>query len=135
MTSVAERLQKKSSRRPATKQVRLKLVYIDFWSALKLSFFVALALGIVMVVATMLIWIVLNSTGILGQLDTLLGDIFGGQAFTLAEDFSFQRVMTFGLVIAALNTIVLTVLGGLSAVLYNFIVKMTGGLHVGFTNS
>ena len=45
MTSVAEKLQKKSSRQPAVKQVRLKLVYIDFWSALKPSFLLAICRG------------------------------------------------------------------------------------------
>ena len=63
MSSVAEKLQRKSQRQVATKQVRLKLVYIDFWSAVKLSFLVAVSLGIVFVVASILVWIVLNSTG------------------------------------------------------------------------
>ncbi|MDQ1526895.1 MAG: hypothetical protein QOG18_1508, partial [Microbacteriaceae bacterium] len=37
MSSVAEKLQRKSQRAGATKQVRLKLVYVDFWSAVKLA--------------------------------------------------------------------------------------------------
>ena len=44
------------------KQVRLKLVYIDFWSAVKLSFLIALCLGIVTIVATFLVFTVLNGT-------------------------------------------------------------------------
>jgi len=55
MSSVAEKLQRKSQRATATKQVRLKLVYIDFWSAVKLSFLIALCLGIVTIVATFLV--------------------------------------------------------------------------------
>ena len=46
MTSVAEKLQRKEQRRVATKQVRLKLVYVDFWSVVKLSFLIWLCLGI-----------------------------------------------------------------------------------------
>ena len=41
MSSVAEKLARKSKRQTPAKQVRLKLVYIDFWSAVKLSFLVA----------------------------------------------------------------------------------------------
>jgi len=134
MTSVAERLQKKPARKPAAKQVRLKLVYVDFWSALKLSFFGALAIGIITVVMTGLLWVVLNQTGILIDLDGILSDIFNEQV-SLAKDFSFGRVMTFAAVIGLLNTIVFTVLGAILAVLYNMMVKITGGLHVGFTNS
>src|SRR5680860_472979 len=60
MSSVAEKLAKKSTRRTSTKQVRLKLVYIDFWSSVKLSFLVAVCLAIVTIVATFLIFTVLN---------------------------------------------------------------------------
>jgi len=134
MTSVAERLQKKPVRKPAVKQVRLKLVYIDFWSALKISFFGALAIGIITVVMTGLLWVILNQTGVLIDLDGILSDIFNEQV-SLAKDFSFGRVMTFAAVIGLLNTIVFTVLGAILAVLYNMMVKITGGLHVGFTNS
>ena len=42
MTSVAEKLQRKEQRKVATKQVRLKLVYLDFWSVVKLSFLILL---------------------------------------------------------------------------------------------
>ena len=64
MTSVAEKLQRKDQRQAASRQVRLKLVYLDFWSVVKLSFLIWLSLGIVLIVAAALIWIVLNSTGV-----------------------------------------------------------------------
>ena len=77
MSSVAEKLQRKSQRQVAVKQVRLKLVYVDFWSAVKLSFLVAASLGIVLVVASIFVWIILNSTGIFGSLDNIMKDILG----------------------------------------------------------
>lgn len=46
-SSVAEKLAKKSAKSPAAKQVRLKLVYVDFWSAVKLSFLLGLTLAII----------------------------------------------------------------------------------------
>ncbi|MBO9578908.1 MAG: DUF3566 domain-containing protein [Microbacteriaceae bacterium] len=133
--SVAEKLQKKSGRRTAAKQVRLKLVYIDFWSALKLSFFIALTLGIITVVVTALLWIVLNSTGIFVDLDGILGDLFNDPTFSIAKDFSFSKVMTWAAVIGLVNTVMFTVLGAIAAVLYNMMVKITGGILVGFTNA
>ena len=51
MSSVAEKLQRKDQRQAASRQVRLKLVYIDFWSVVKLSFLIWLCLGIVLIVA------------------------------------------------------------------------------------
>ena len=135
MSSVAEKLQRKSQRTVTTKQVRLKLVYVDFWSAVKLSFLIAVSLGIVLVVATILIWVVLNSTGIFGDLDDILKDILGDPDFSVAANFSLGQVAFFALIVAVLNTVVGTVLGAIAAMLYNFSVRITGGLLVGFTNN
>jgi hypothetical protein len=135
MSSVAEKLQRKSQRQVATKQVRLKLVYIDFWSAVKLSFLVAVSLGIILVVATIFIWIVLNSTGIFGSLDRIFVDILGDPTFSVATTFSLGQVAIFSLVVAVLNIVVGTALGAIASMLYNFSVRLTGGLLVGFTNN
>ncbi len=135
MSSVAEKLQRKSQRQVATKQVRLKLVYVDFWSAVKLSFLVAVSLGIVLVVAAILIWIVLNSTGIFGDLDNILKDILGDPEFSVAASFSLGQVALFAIIVAILNVVVITALGAIASMLYNFSVRLTGGLLVGFTNN
>ena len=135
MSSVAEKLQRKSQRQVAVKQVRLKLVYIDFWSAVKFSFLVAVCLGIILVVATILLWIVLNSTGIFGSLNDIMKDILGNPEFDIASDFSLAQVALFAIVVALLNTVVGTALGAIAALLYNFSVRITGGLLVGFTNN
>jgi len=135
MSSVAEKLQRKSQRQVAVKQVRLKLVYVDFWSAVKFSFLIAASLGIVLVVATVLVWIVLNSTGIFGSLDKVLKDVLGDPQFSIAKQFSLPQVALFSLVVAILNVVVGTALGAIASMLYNFSVRLTGGLLVGFTNN
>ena len=135
MSSVAEKLQRKSQRQVATKQVRLKLVYIDFWSSVKFSFLIALSLGIILVIATILVWVVLNSTGIFGNLDDILKDILGEPTFSVTTNFSLAQVALFAVVVAILNVVVGTALGAIASMLYNFSVRITGGLLVGFTNN
>ena len=135
MTSVAEKLQRKEQRRVATKQVRLKLVYIDFWSVVKLSFLVWLCIGIALVVLSVLVWVVLNSTGIFAKLDDTLQDILVDPDFHVANTFGLVQVGVFSFVVALLNTVVGTVLGAIAALLYNLSVRFTGGLLVGFQNS
>ena len=135
MSSVAEKLQRKSQRATATKQVRLKLVYIDFWSAVKLSFLISVCIGIVQVVATFLIWIVLNSTGIFGQLTTMLQEILGDATFDVLDTFSLVKVMLFALIVGVLSVVIGTALGVIASALYNLSVRLTGGLLVGFTNN
>jgi hypothetical protein len=136
MSSVAERLaQKSSSRKGPAKQVRLRLVYIDFWSAVKLSFLVGLCLAIISIVGALLIWIVLDQTGIFDNLNSLFKDISGTSGSDLKSILSLGTVMGFSIVVAILNLVVTTALGAVCSLLYNLSVKITGGLLIGFTNN
>jgi len=135
MTSVAEKLQRKENRSSGSKQVRLKLVYIDFWSVVKFSFLIWLCLGIVLIVAAVLIWIVLNSTGVFGTLNELLREILGNDNFSVTDSFGLGQVVLFSFVVAVLNTVSGTVLGAIAALLYNLSVRFTGGILVGFQNN
>jgi hypothetical protein len=135
MSSVAEKLQRKDSRSASAKQVRLKLVYLDFWSVVKFSFLIWLCLGIVLIVASVLIWIVLSSTGVFGTLNDLLRDILGKEDFSITDSFGLGQVVLFSFVIAVLNTVTGTILGAIASLLYNLSVRFTGGILVGFQNS
>ncbi|MET1043405.1 MAG: DUF3566 domain-containing protein [Microbacteriaceae bacterium] len=135
MSSVAEKLQRKAQRQPATKQVRLKLVYVDFWSAVKLSFLVMVCAGIVLVVAAILVWIVLQSTGVFSGVDKLLQDVLSDPSFSVTAAFGLAQVAMFSVIVAVLNIVIGTALGAIMSALYNLSVRITGGLLVGFTNS
>jgi hypothetical protein len=134
MSSVAEKLHRKSQRSVATKQVRLKLVYLDFWSTLKLSFLISVVAGIILVVATILIWVLLSTLHVFSSIDTPLQDILGQPTFTVESSISLPTVAGFAFIVAILNVVVGTVLGAIGSVLYNLSVRLTGGLLVGFTN-
>jgi len=135
MTSVAEKLQRKAKKPVGTKQVRLKLVYVDFWSAVKLSFLISVCLGIITVVATFLIYALLAQLGIFTSVDNLLQEILNDTSFTLQNTLSLGQVMFFAIIVAVLNVIIGTVLGAIAAVIYNLSVRITGGLLIGFTNN
>jgi len=135
MSSVAEKLQRKSQRATATKQVRLKLVYVDFWSAVKLSFLIWIVLGIILVVASIFIWLVLDVTGIFNKIDELLQEVLNQPTFSVKDVVSLPTVGLFSFIVAILDVVIGTVLGAIVALLYNFSVRITGGLLVGFTNN
>ena len=134
-STVAEKLAKKSAKSPAAKQVRLKLVYVDFWSAVKLSFLLGLTLAIITIVVVYLVYTVLAQTGVFDEVNGLVQDIAGAEAFDLNTIISLPQIMGFAVVVAVLNTIVTTALGAIVALLYNLSVKITGGILVGFTNN
>ncbi|MEJ1154252.1 MULTISPECIES: DUF3566 domain-containing protein [Microbacterium] len=134
MSTVADKLAKKSSSKSSNKQVRLRLVYIDFWSAVKMSFLAAIAIAIVTVVSMVMVYFVVETTGLITQVDELVGTLSDG-SFTLQQYLSLPQVLAFSAVIAILNLIVVTVLGAVVAGIYNLAVKVTGGLLVGFTSN
>lgn len=134
MSTVADRLAKKSTRKTSGKQVRLRLVYVDFWSAVKLSFLGAVALAIVTMVSFFLIFLVLQATGILTQADEIVGAITDNSV-RISEVAGLPQVMAFAAVVSILNLIVFTVLGAVVAGIYNVAVKVTGGLLVGFMSN
>ncbi len=133
MSTVADKLAKKSSHKTTAKQVRLRLVYIDFWSAVKLSFLAAIAIAIVTVVTFLMVYTVVNSTGLIDTVDEFFMSITDGSSITAFV--GLPQVMAFAAVVAILNLIVVTVMGAVIAGIYNLAVKVTGGLLVGFTSN
>ncbi|MBT5247657.1 MAG: DUF3566 domain-containing protein [Microbacteriaceae bacterium] len=124
-----------SSSRPVVKQVRLNLVYIDLWSAVKVSSLVSTAVAISVFLSVILTWLLLNTVGVIGALEGVIGDILGEGGGALLALLDFGQVALLGFVGALINLVSLTVLGSLGALLYNLIARMTGGLSVGFTNT
>lgn len=133
--SIAEKLQSKAPRRSGSnKQVRLRLVHVDFWSALKVSAVLGLVLGIVQLVVVFVMWTLLQVVGLFAKLDEVLQDILAQPDFAIASILSLPQVMMFSLLVAVLNFVVVTVMGAVVAVLYNLSVRITGGLQVGYAN-
>jgi hypothetical protein len=118
----------------AQRHVRLKLVYIDFWSAIKISFLLGLAQAIVTVIATFLLYMVFVQTGVFETANNVAGQVLGGNNFDVQSFASMAQVLSFAGVVGVLNMIVMTVLGGVVAVIYNACAKIVGGIQVGFVN-
>lgn len=132
--TVADRLAKKTRKKAPAKQVRLKLVYVDFWSAVKFSFLVSVCLAIVGIVAAILVYAVLQTTGVFGRIDSLFMDIVG-EDNSLMNFIGFPQVAFFSVVVGILNTIVGTALGAIGALIYNLLVRVLGGFQLGFTSN
>jgi hypothetical protein len=120
---------------PQGKQVRLNLVYVDVWSAVKVSSLVSLAVSITVFLVVILSWLLLNTVGVIDALEGIVGDILGDGGGAILALLSFSQVTLLAFVGALINLVSLTVLGSLGAVLYNAIARLTGGLRVGFTNT
>ncbi len=126
--------------RPAPKakarKARLLISKVDPWSVLKMAFLLSVALGIVTVVAAIVIWTVLDLTGIFDRVNELLREIAGTESggFDLRQFASLGQVVSFATIIAVVNVVLLTALAMLSAVLYNISSSLVGGIGVTLTD-
>ena len=135
MTSIAEKLQSKSPRRSgSSKQVRLRLVHIDFWSAMKVAAILGRVLGVIQLVVAFVMWTLFQVVGLFGRVDEVMRDVLSQPDFAITSIVSLPQVMMFRLLAAVLNFVVVTVLGAVVAALYNMSVRLTGGLEVGLAN-
>lgn len=123
---------------PKAKVRRAKLMIskVDPWSVLKMSFLLSVALGIVTVVAALVLWTVLDLTGIFNQVNKLVGDVAGSESggFDLRKVASLGQVVSFSTIIAVVNVVLLTAISTLSAVLYNLAATLVGGVGVTLTD-
>ena len=97
----------------------------------------SVALGIVTVVASIVLWMVLDVTGIFDKINGLLGEIGGsesGGALDLKKIASLGQVASFATIIAVVNVVLLTALSMLTAVLYNISATLVGGVGVTLTD-
>ncbi|WP_337062295.1 DUF3566 domain-containing protein [Kineococcus sp. G2] len=113
------------------RRVRLTLARVDPWSVTKLSFLLSVAVGIALVVATAVVWSVLDGMGVFTDVNGLLRDVVGGEVdVNLLDYFGFGKVLSLATVIAVVDVVLLTALSTLVAFLYNVSAALVGGLRV-----
>ena len=133
MTDASTAPLRQSKPNPApVKQVRLKLAYVDLWSAVKVSSLVAVVVSVSLLVVNLMLWGILSATGILGALQGIVTDVLGEGGSAIIALTEFSQVFGLSMVSFVINLVSITVLGSLGTVVYNLIAKLTGGLLVGF---
>ena len=115
--------------------VRLAMASVDPWSVLKLSFLLSVAIGIAMVVASIVLWSVLDGMGVFTDINKVLADIGGAQSNLDVYDYvGFGRVVSLSTVLGVVNVVLMTALSTLGAFLYNLASSLVGGLNVTLTD-
>lgn len=118
------------------RQASLRLTHIEPWSVTRLAFVVSVAMMIVSVVAVSIFWIVLDVTGVWGQINDSVTSILSDDSgsFDVKDYLGFGRMFGLTLVLSAINVILLTALATIGAHLYNLAAQLLGGVEVTFSD-
>ncbi|RPF26777.1 DUF3566 domain-containing protein [Georgenia muralis] len=119
---------------PGPRRVRLSVSRVDPWSAMKLSFLLSVALGVMIVVAAAVVWFVLDSMRVFSDVEELLVSIGSENFLQLMDYLEFDRVMSFATIVGVVDILLLTALGTIGAFLYNIVAALVGGLHMTLTD-
>ncbi len=116
------------------KQVKLRLVHVNVWSATKISFFVSLAVAILNVVATFVIFTLIHAAGFFSSVNEFIASIVGTNAVDVSTPFSAMTMTGFSMLGGIVLVVLGSIFGALAAIVFNAISRMTGGLRVSFAN-
>ncbi|MFM8926933.1 MAG: DUF3566 domain-containing protein [Rhodoluna sp.] len=114
----------KRSESTSVKPVNLKLVKVNFWSAVRFAFVLTVAMGIGLVVALTVVFMIMNVAGFSNLLKSFL-----------QVEVTLPAVLSVALSLALFIILVGTILAGVWAAIFNVVARITGGVSVGFTNN
>ena len=117
------------------RRVRLTVSRLDPWSVMKLAFLLSVALGIMMVVAIALFWLVIDRLQVFATLQDFINEAVGaGATVNITQYFEFGRIISLATLVAVINVVILTILAAIMAILYNITSTLVGGLRVTLTD-
>jgi hypothetical protein len=126
-----------SDRPLSPRRVKLSVSRVDPWTAMKLSFLLAVAVGIAGVVMVTVLWMILSSMGVFTDMNRTVEGVLNtanGAKFDLMNYIGLGRVVSLSIVIAVIDVILVTAISTLGAFLYNVCASLVGGLQITLTD-
>ena len=116
----------------------LSLTRVDAWSVAKVTFMLSIAVAIIQVVASAIVWVLLDVVGVFSQITQIVSSTgLDAGGFDLTNVFSLGTVLSavtiFSIVEVVLITVlvvIFTLLATIAALIYNVVSSLVGGVHV-----
>ncbi|GGS58246.1 MULTISPECIES: DUF3566 domain-containing protein [Streptomyces] len=118
---------------PRTRKARLRVAKADPWSVMKVSFLLSIAFGICTIVASAVLWMVLDAMGVFSTVGGTISEATGSNeanGFDLQAFLSLPHVLTFTTIIAVIDVVLATALATLGAFIYNLSAGFVGGIEL-----
>ncbi|WP_129308016.1 DUF3566 domain-containing protein [Streptomyces sp. L2] len=118
---------------PRTRKARLRVAKADPWSVMKVSFLLSIALGICTIVASAVLWMVMDAMGVFATVGGTISEATGSNesnGFDLQSFLSLPHVLMFTAIIAVIDVVLATALATLGAFIYNLSAGFVGGVEL-----
>ncbi|CAM5521372.1 hypothetical protein SPURM210S_06053 [Streptomyces purpurascens] len=118
---------------PRVRKARLRVSKADPWSVMKVSFLLSIALGICTIVASAVLWMVMDAMGVFSTVGGTISEATGSNesnGFDLQAFLSLPNVLMFTSVIAVIDVVLATALATLGAFIYNLSAGFVGGVEL-----
>ncbi|MDU5231238.1 DUF3566 domain-containing protein [Actinomyces sp.] len=111
-------------------QVMLAVARVDPWTVMKVSFMLSVAFAIATVIASFVIWLMLDGMHVFADIEHFLVSI-GAESFVKLLDYArLPQVMSMATLVGVVNIVILTALSTLGALIYNLVAALVGGVRV-----
>ncbi|MFB7332265.1 DUF3566 domain-containing protein [Streptomyces adustus] len=118
---------------PRVRKARLRVAKADPWSVMKVSFLLSIALGLCTIVASAVLWMVMDAMGVFSTVGGTISEATGSNesnGFDLQSFLSLPNVLMFTSIIAVIDVILATALATLGAFIYNLSAGFVGGVEL-----
>lgn len=118
---------------PRVRKARLRVAKADPWSVMKVSFLLSIALGVCTIVASAVLWMVMDAMGVFSTVGGTISEATGSNesnGFDLQSFLSLPNVLLFATVIAVIDVVLATALATLGAFIYNLSAGFVGGVEL-----
>jgi hypothetical protein len=118
-----------AARKP-NRRAKLTITRVDPWSMLKFSFVYSLAGLVVLLVAVVVLYGIVDAMGVIDSIRSFVNDIKSNNSSDILVWFTFSRVLLVTLLVGIVNVVLFTAFATLTAFIYNVCTDIVGGVEV-----
>ncbi|MFT4186376.1 MAG: DUF3566 domain-containing protein [Micrococcaceae bacterium] len=125
----------KATKFEKVRRARLTLSSVNIGSVVKVALLLSVAMLVMFVVASIILILLMNITGIMGQIDDFMKEVAGQNTNFNAKDvFSIGHVVAISALVGVANVFFMTAISALLAFVYNITATMVGGVGITLTD-
>ena len=112
------------------RRVDIAIARVDAWTVMKVSFLLSVAFGIAMVIATAVLWFMVDGMHVFSTIEDFMKTIGGEKFIPFLDYLRLPKVLSYATIAGVANVVLLTAISTLGAMLYNLIASLVGGVKL-----